>query len=82
MERADEMLITQYNTSTICMVEVSDADFFASDIFNTQSFEYFDEINTDPAAHHSSSEQLWRTPRNQTHVECYLRADLSFENLN
>ena len=52
------MLITQYNTSTICMVEVSDADFFASDIFNTQSFEYFDEINTDPAAHHSSSEQL------------------------
>ena len=58
MERADEMFITQHNTSTICMVEVSDADFFASDIFDTQSLEYFDEINTDPSTHHSSSEKL------------------------
>ena len=58
MERADEMFCTQYNTTNICMVEVSDADFFASDIFDTQSLEYFDEINTDPATDHSTSVKL------------------------
>ena len=58
MEKVDEMFTAQYNTTTSCMVEVSDADFFASDIFDTQSIEYFDEINTDPATDHSSSVKL------------------------
>ena len=58
MERADDMFSTHYNTTNIGMVEVSDADFFASDIFDTQSLEYFDEINTDPATDHSASVKL------------------------
>ena len=52
MERAVSVLNNnQSNLTNSNIVDASDADFFAMDIFDMQCWEYFDEINTDPTGH-------------------------------